>query len=156
MRAKIYQWVGAMMVLCLLACSSKPANLSGTWYLNTEKSRWGSARKPLSVAVTVAHEEPSLEYYGSVVYENEESRPFSFKGAVDGKEYPITRSFGPGRIVIHREGSNSWISVCKSEDGRFAETVRTTVSKRGQVLTRHMSLRGPQGSFLWTEVCEKR
>lgn len=156
MRTQIPPWTGVLMALCLLACSSQPENLSGTWHLNPEKSSWAGARKPLSVVVMVDHQDPSLSYHGTVAYENEESRPFGFIGAIDGKEYPISRSFGPGKIVIHREGSRSWVSLCRSDDGQFEEKVRTILSRSNQVLTRQMTLRGPRGSNSWTEVYEKR
>jgi len=137
-------------------CSAQVADLSGTWRLNIQKSRWGNVQRPFSILVTVEHKEPVLKYSGTMVYSGgEDTRTFAFSGAIDGREYPITRSFGKGKIVIQR--INNWTIEAKfrSDDGQRSEVVRTSLSRDGKVMRRSIRRNGPEGELSWTEVYER-
>jgi hypothetical protein len=131
-------------------------SLSGTWVLDVEKSRWNQARKPISLVLTVEHNEPELKYSGRILYVDEESRPFSFQGAVDGKEYRMNRSFGPGNVVLERENARTFRSTYRSDCGRYTESARTSLSSDGKWLTREIRLETPAGRYNWTEVYERK
>lgn len=152
--------LATIVPLALLVLPALPAqaveSLSGTWVLNVEKSRWNQARKPISLVVTIEHNEPELKYSGRILYADEDSRPFSFEGRIDGNEYPMVRSFGPGKVVLERVNARTIRSVYKSDCGRFIETTRTSLSSDGQTLRRQIRLETPNGRFDWTEVYEKR
>lgn len=137
-------------------CGAQPANLSGSWHLNVEKSKWGSVNKPHSVVLAIEHNEPNLHYHGVVVYANEEDRTFGFSGAFDSKAYPMSRSFGDGEIVLTRIDSVSFDSVFRSADGVTVETTRTTISRDGKTLTRSVKLKSASGTQKWLEVYEKK
>ena len=137
-------------------CSAQIADLSGTWRLNVQKSRWGNLQKPFSILVTVEHKEPLLKYSGTMVYSGgEDTRTFAFSGAIDGKEYPITRSFGKGKVVIQRINNWTTESVFRSDDGQWSETTRTSLSRDGKQMRRTIRRKGPEGELNWTEVYEK-
>jgi hypothetical protein len=150
MRA-VWLWMGAAFLT-----AAPLGNMSGTWHLNVEKSQWGTTKKPHSVVLTLEHKEPFLKYQGTVVYANEDSRDFSFEGAVDGKEYPMVRSYGPGMITLKRVDVFTIESVYKSTDGEVIETTRTTLSMDGKSMTRKYRTRSPEGTKTWTEVYDKR
>lgn len=135
---------------------SAPGDLTGDWHLNVEKSRWGSVSKPVSVVVHIEHREPALSYHGEIVYANEDTRQFGFAGAIDGKQYPLTRSYGEGKVTLKRLDVRTIESVFRSDSGGYTETARTSVSQDGKVLTRHLRLQGPDGVKTWTEVYERR
>lgn len=137
------------------AAFAQLGNMSGDWYLNVEHSRWGQMRKPISVVLHITHHEPYLKYSGEVLYANEDVRDFSFDGAVDGKEHAMTRSFGPGRIIIHRVDLTTILSVMKSDDGQYVETARTSMTQDGKRMTRSLRLQSPEGVKTWTEIYEK-
>ena len=148
----------------LLACfclgpgvsAGQVANLSGNWHLNVAKSRYGSLKKPLSVYVQINHQEPALSYRGEVIYANEDSRDFAFDGAVDGKQYATARSYGVGTVVLRRLDDRTIESVFRSEDGKYVETARTTLSGDGKVMTRTRRVKSPEGSTRLTEVYDRR
>jgi len=142
--------------LCIPVHGDGPADLTGFWVLNVPKSSWGSVRKPLSIFVEIDHKEPNITYSGKITYQDEEARDFHFAGAIDGKEYPMTRSFAAGKVVIRRTGDRALHSVFKSDDGRYAETADTSLSRDGNVLTRRLTLETPAGAQRWTEVYERR
>lgn len=143
--------------LSLGASLAQVANLSGTWDLNVGKSNWGKLQKPLAITVTIEHREPALKYTGTIVYSaGEDTRTFGFEGAIDGKEYPITRSFGSGKIRIRRLDPRTTESVFRSDDGLWEEYARTSISADGKTLRREIRRKGPEGEMRWTEVYDKR
>jgi hypothetical protein len=136
----------AFLSVALAGLAAQPANLTGTWRLNVEKSVWGSRPKPISVTLQIEHKEPALQYSGTVIYTGEEARPFSFTGGIDGRAYEMNRSFGPGTAVLRRLNNHSFESVFTTSDSTFVETTRTTISWSGRVLTRHIELKTAAGT----------
>lgn len=146
----------ACLTMLVGLCAAQPASMSGNWNLNVAKSKWGTASKPVSVVLSIEHNEPSLHYQGTVLYANEDERQFAFSGSFDGKPYPMTRSFGDGMITLSRIDSATVESVFRTGDGKFIETARTSVSRDGRTLTRELRVTSPEGVKKWTEVYEKR
>ena len=147
-----------MIGLLLLAsgvCAAQNANFSGTWHLNLSKSRWGSKPKPVNVVLDIEHKDPALKYKGTVTQSPENTRDFSFEGAIDGKEYPMTSAVGSGVAVLRRVNASTIEMEFRSSDGKSTETTRTFLSSDGKVLTRAISEKSPQGSKTWTEVYER-
>jgi len=150
-------WLGALMVsLAAGVATAQVISLTGTWYLNVEKSQWGSMRKPASEALEIQHREPALQYHGTVTYSNEETRDFAFEGSIDGKEYAMTRSFGTGTITLRRTDPFTIESIFKTTDGAYVENARTIVSRDGKTLTRRLRTQSPEGVKTWTEIWERR
>lgn len=131
------------------------SNFTGTWKLNREKSKYGNLRKPVSVIVTIDHRNPTFSYSGSVVDADGDLRNFEFSGAIDGKQYPASRSYGQGTIVLRWTSSNTFTEVFTSADGRWVETITRSLSRNGRTLTQRTQIRGPDGQVTWTEVYDK-
>lgn len=146
----------AWTALSLAVCAAPVPNLSGTWVLNIEKSRWGKKPKPQSVVVVIEHNEPALKYTGTVVDANGDSRHFTVEGLIDGKEYPVAGDHGEGTIVLRRLNATTTSHELRSNDGRFVETATSRLSLDGKVLTRRLRQRSPEATLSWTEVYEKR
>ncbi len=137
-------------------CAAQPANLSGNWQLNVGRSKWGNVNRPVNIVLTIEHQEPGISYHGSILYANEEQRSFGFQGAIDGKPYPVSRSFGDGEIVLIRVNDRTIESTFRTPDGNYIETARTTISRDGQTLERRLRLVTPEGTRKWTEIYERR
>jgi hypothetical protein len=131
-------------------------NLTGTWQLNPEKSVCVSCKKPLAVVLHIDHREPALTYSGVVTYAAEDSRPFSFAGAIDGKEYPMERSYGMGTAVLRRIDGVTFESVYRSKDGKTVETTRTSIAPNGKTLTRRIQAHSAGVKSSATEIYERR
>ena len=150
-------WLGPVIVcLAVGVCTAQTINLTGTWYLNAEKSQWGTVKKPISVVLEIQHREPALQYRGTVTYSNEDTRDFAFEGAIDGKEYAMTRSFGAGTINLRRMDALTIEATFKTTDGAYIETTRTSLSRDGKTMTRRLRTQSPEGTKTWTEVYERR
>jgi hypothetical protein len=147
--------IPAFLSVALGVCAGQPANISGSWHLNIEKSHWGSKLKPQSVTLVIEHNEPLLRYSGTVTHVNEDTRDFIFEGAIDGKPYSVVGSGGAGTVVLHRVDLNTIESVFRNADGTSIENTRTSVSRDGRLLTRQIRLQTPAGTHTWTEVYER-
>src|SRR6185312_16314046 len=121
----------------LLLWAAVVPNLSGTWKLNVEKSRWGKKEKPVGEIVKIQHDEPTWKYSGTVTLPNSEEKTYSYDGALDGKERPVTTAYGPGKITMKRTNRFTIDSVFRSDDGRFTETASTN-STDGKTMTRRV------------------
>ena len=150
------QSAAAGAVLLAGLCAAQPPNMTGTWHLNVEKSKWGAVNKPHSVVLTIVHNEPQITYHGAVVYANEDDRTFGFSGAFDKKPYPMSRSFGDGEIVLSRLDPYTFESVFRAADGVTVETTKTVISRDGRTMTRQIRLSSQEGTKKWTEVYEKK
>ena len=155
MKSSLRWLVPAYLPIALGLCAQQPGNLTGNWYLNVDKSEWGSAKKLQDVVLHIEHKEPALRYSGSVTYLNEDTRGFTFDGAIDGKAYPMTRSYGSGTVVLRRIDALTFESVFRTNDNAYVENVRSTLSRGGRDLTRRVRLETPQGSTSWTEIYER-
>jgi hypothetical protein len=138
--------------------STQVPNLSGTWRLNVEKSSWGKHPKPTGGTVVIEHQEPAFKYSGTVEVENgtetsDGARSFSFNGAIDGKEYPVTGRAGSAMMTIRRVNPFTLVSELKSSDGTVLETAKTTISADGKRLTREVKA---AKEISWTEVYDRR
>jgi hypothetical protein len=145
----------AFLSFALGVCTGQTADMTGTWQLNLEKSAWGSRPKPISVTLHIEHKEPALKYSGTVMYAGEETRPFSFNGGIDGREYHMDRSFGTGTVVLHRVDPYSFESVFRTKDGSSVETTRTSIAQNRRTLTRRIRLQTAAGTTTSTEVYDR-
>lgn len=131
-------------------------NLAGTWVMDVQKSIWGEMQKPESVVLEIVRRGAEIRYSGLVTYQNQDTRSFTFDGAMDGREYPVMRSYGPGKLVMTRKGIATVESVYTSDSGVYVETVRTVLSADGKHMTRYMNLKYPPGIRTWVEVYNRR
>jgi hypothetical protein len=141
------RWLLAVTFLCTALLAADVADMSGTWVLDVNRSKWHEKQKPNSVRITVEHQEPKLKYQGVATDANDGTRNFSFDGAIDGKEY--------NGVTITRLSPVSTLSVFKPENGTSQE-ITTTVSKDGNHLIRRIQSKGPEGKLIWTEIYDKQ
>ena len=148
----------ALSGLCLacaaiLSAGSPVANLSGTWVLDANQSKWSDHQRPTSVVITIAHQEPTLKYTGEEIKPGEEqAREFSFDGAIDAKSYPVRGPGQEGSMYYKRVDGRTIDSVFTSNDHTVVEQARTSISADGKRLTRELKLREPGRTESWTEV----
>jgi hypothetical protein len=144
------------LALSLGICAAQVADLTGIWKLNVQKSSWGKRAKVVSALVNIEHREPSVKYSGTVVDAQQEMRQFAFEGRIDGKQYPTTTSYGEGKVTLSRVDQRTVRAELRSNDGRSTQSITTTVSRDGRVMTRWFRFKTPDGTVSWTEVYEKQ
>ena len=95
----------ALLVLIAAALAlpaADPYNLSGTWMLDVNKSKWNAKARPNKVVLQIEHSEPKLKYTGTVTDAKDAESTFSFDGAIDKKQYPLKESDGQRNITFSR------------------------------------------------------
>lgn len=139
-----------------LVAAADVANMSGTWKLNLEKSKFEKSA-PLSVLLKIEHNEPSFKYSGTV-QRDQTAQPdtFEYSGAIDEKIHPVTENGKSGRTIkFARKSANtiqSW-----SSDATMEEHAETTISADGKTLTRNMHVKQSNGlKRQWVEVYDKQ
>jgi hypothetical protein len=132
------------------------ANMSGTWILSAERSRFGNNPHPSNVALSVQHNEPALKYTGTVNHANEgHIIDFNFDGAIDGKEYTIKEDRGDRKTTFKRVSDRVVESHSKWIDGELKSTI--TLSSDGRTLERRMEFKDREGKKRdWVEIYEKK
>jgi hypothetical protein len=135
---------------------AEAANMSGTWALNIERSRFGDNPHPSNVVLTIQHNEPALKYSGTVNHPNEgHIIDFQFDGAIDGKTYTVKEDRGDRQTVFRRVNDRAVESDSKWTDGELKS--RITISQDGRTLERRMEFRDRAGKKRnWTEIYEKK
>ena len=91
MHAKTRVAVSFFVTVCLLIAAAPISNMTGSWHLDVDKSKWGKKKKPQSVDVNIEHNEPALKYSGNVVDTDEASHRFEYVGAVDDRRVDADR-----------------------------------------------------------------
>src|SRR2546425_8806189 len=142
--------MGCALWFAIMVASAQVSDLSGTWALNVQQSRWGKHPQPTSGIVVIEHHEPALKYSGTVQVQHgtetaDTNNTFSFNGAIDGKEYPVRGTAGTMRMTIRRVNPTTTLSDLKAGDGTVVERAKTTVSADGKRLTREVRATGPAG-----------
>ena len=153
----MFRWWCALALASAAVCTAAgPASFSGNWRLNTERSSWGTRPKPHSVTLDIEHKEPAITYSGVVIYSGEDARPFTFSGVIDGKPYPMERSFGAGTAIVRRIDSLAIESVFRTPDGRYVETARTWITADGKTLFRRIRFAADGAVSVSTEVYSRQ
>jgi hypothetical protein len=138
------RWLFVVAAMGASLLASDVANMSGTWILDVQKSKWNQKPPPQSVRITIEHNEPKLKYEGTTTDANDVTKKFAFDGAIDGKDY--------NGITVSRLTPYTTTSTEKSEDGKYQEVTTTTVTKNGSHLVRRVQATGPDGKQTWTEL----
>lgn len=144
-------------VLFLAAASTgfaaeKP-NFTGHWVLNVDKSSFGKLKKPVSVTLDSKQDGNMLQ---SQTTTNDEQGHRTVEGQwfLDGKEHPVQIG-GTGKQKTYWQG-NTLVNVQRSDDGKFEQTVRLSLSADGKTCTQKFSSKDPNGNTSGTWIWEKK
>ena len=144
-------WLCSMSMLALLVLGgsvvvAQPSGsgiMTGTWKLNVAKSNFGGGSKLLAMTVKVTSDTADLiQFSVDQTLENGFAVSYSFKGAADGKEYPIV---GSSSVYSYTEEPGVVHETQKDADGTVTKG-NFTVSANGKVGTWNYTVTNPDGS----------
>jgi hypothetical protein len=139
-----------------LAAAAAPADFSGDWKLNIERSDFGGMPPPTSVTQKVTHEEPSLKIL------SQQSGTFGdvtadFAFTTDGKECENKVMDMVIKSTVKWDGSVLVIdSTMDIQGSPMTLTDRWTLSPDGKELTIDRQATGPMGSGGGKMIFEKQ
>jgi len=129
----------------IMAQAAGQGIMFGTWTLNVTKCNFGGGPKLMAMTVKVASDTPQLiQYTVDQTTESGFAVTYGFKGAPDGKDYPLT---GSSSIYSYTEEPGVVHETQKDTDGTLTKG-DFTVSANGKVGTWNYTITNPDGSTL--------
>ena len=121
-------------VLALFVVTTAADQLSGTWKMNAEKSKYspGPPTKSLTVVVVSDENNYKVEATGT----DGEGKPINvqYSAKFDGKDYPATGIANADTVSVKRIDANT-VEVMQKKDGKVVMTVTSKLSNDGKTRT---------------------
>lgn len=129
----------------LLAQATSQGILFGTWKLNVAKSDFGAGNKLMAMTINVTSDTPDLiQFSVNQTTADGFDVTYSYKGAADGKEYPI---IGSSSVYSYTEEPGVVHETQKDSDGTVTQG-DFTLSLKGKVGTWLYTITNPDGSVV--------
>jgi hypothetical protein len=129
----------------LLGQAADQGIMFGNWKLNVAKSSFGGGPKLMEMTVKVISDTPQLiQFAVDQTLASGFAVSYSFKGAADGKEYPIINS---SSIFSYTEEPGVVHETQKDPDGTITKG-DFTVSAKGKVGTWNYTITSPDGTVV--------
>jgi hypothetical protein len=117
---------------------------SGTWKMNSAKSKYSPGPAPKSITVKVDADENGMKVVSDGTDAEGNPTHIEFNAKFDGKDYPITGVPNADTISAERIDASTLQTTTKKA-GQVVMTVRSTVSKDGKTRTSTFKGIDPQG-----------
>lgn len=149
MSGSILRFLGSVLFVSLglttLSAQTSQGLLFGQWKLNVAKSDFGEGPKLMAMLLKVTSDTAdSIQYEVNATAGNGFAFSYSFKGAPDGKEYPI---IGSASVYSYTEGPGVVHEIQKDTDGTITKG-DLTVSANGKVGTWDYVITNPDGTVV--------
>ena len=135
----------ALAPSALLAQAAAQGILFGNWKLNLVRSNFGGGFKPMAMVLKVTSDTPDIiQYTMNLTTPGGLFVSYSFKGAPDGKEYPLT---GSSSVYSYTQEPGVVHETQKDSDGTITRG-DFTVSAKGKVGTWIYTITNPDGTVV--------
>ena len=135
--------------------NGKP-NFTGEWNLNVGKSSFGKMPKPQSMTLKAAQKGEVL-HSEQTTYDMQGSKSLEGDWFLDAKQHPVDpKARGNKQTQMSRWEGNTLLAERHSEDGRYRETIRMTLSGDGKTATEHVSVKSPDGNNSSTLIWDRK
>jgi hypothetical protein len=126
----------AMLIaaLTLFVATAAADQLSGTWKMNPEKSKYSPGPAPKDLTVVVESDDNNYKLDATGTDADGKPTHAQYSAKFDGKDYPATGIPNTDAVSVKRIDANTVESVQK-KDGKVMMTVTTKVSKDGKTRT---------------------
>ena len=117
---------------------------SGTWKLNTAKTKYSPGPAPQSMTLKVESDATSYKLIADGVDGTGKSMHVEYSGKFDGKDYPSVGSPYGDTVSLKRIDANT-VEVTNKKDGQATVTVTSVISKDGKTRTSTFKGKSPEG-----------
>jgi hypothetical protein len=126
----------AMLIaaLTLFVATAAADQLSGTWKMNPEKSKYSPGPAPKDLTVVVESDDNNYKLDATGTDADGKPTHAQYSAKFDGKDYPATGIPNTDAVSVKRIDANTVESVQK-KDGKVMMTVTTKVFKDGKTRT---------------------
>jgi hypothetical protein len=129
-----FAMVTLLTALTLFVSTAGADQLSGTWNLNAEKSKYSPGPPTKSLTVVVESDENNYKIEATGTDGDGKPIHVQYSAKFDGKDYPATGIPNADTVSVKRIDANT-IETLQKKDGKIVMTITTKVSKDGKTRT---------------------
>ena len=120
--------------LTLVVAAAAADQLSGTWKMNAEKSKYSPGPAPKSLTVVVESDENSYKLEATGTDGDGKPLHVQYTAKFDGKDHPATGIADADSVSVRRIDANT-VETLQKKDGKVVMTITSTTSKNGKTRT---------------------
>src|SRR5262249_42193051 len=139
-------WAITMVItaLMLTVTTAVADQLSGTWKMNPEKSKYSPGPAPKDLTVVVESDENNYKLDATGTDGDGKPMHVQYSAKFDGKDHPATGIANADAVSLKRIDAST-IETLQKKDGKVVMTVTTNVSKDGKTRTSTWQGRSAEG-----------
>jgi hypothetical protein len=133
---RLFAWAIAILMTALTVNVTIAAadQLSGTWKINSGKSKYSPGPAPKDLTVVVESDENNYKLEATGTDGDGKPTHVQYSAKFDGKDYPATGVANADAVSVKRIDANT-IETLQKKDGKVVMTITTKVSKDGKTRT---------------------
>ena len=120
--------------LTLVVAAAAADQLSGTWKMNAEKSKYSPGPAPKSLTVVVESDENNYKLEATGTDGDGKPLHVQYTAKFDGKDHPATGIADADSVSVRRIDANT-VETLQKKDGKVVMTITSTMSKDGKTRT---------------------
>jgi len=120
--------------LALFVTTTAADQLSGTWKINSAKSKYSPGPPPQSLTVVVESDENNYKVEATGIDGEGKPTHVQYSAKFDGKDYPVAGAANADTVSVKRIDANT-VETKQKKDGKVVMTVTTKVSNDGKTRT---------------------
>jgi hypothetical protein len=133
-----------LLTLGVLAQTVGKPDLSGTWQLDLQRTRFGDALQPKSLTIQIDHHEPQIQIVTVTTTEGGEVRE-AMELTTDGKPHGLISQGRECRSAAHWDDWNGTRLVVDLECAANSRSRRFALGTKGRILTTVLTTKDPSG-----------
>jgi hypothetical protein len=133
---RLFGCAATMLVsaLTLFVAAAAADQLSGTWKMNAEKSKYSPGPAPKSLTVVVESDDNNYKMEATGTDSDGKPLHVQYGAKFDGKDHPATGIANADSVSIRRIDANT-VETLQKKDGKVVMTITSTTSKDGKTRT---------------------
>ena len=150
---RLFGYAAAMLVtwVTLFVATAAADQLSGTWKMNPEKSKYSPGPAPKDLTVVVESDENNYKLDANGTDGDGKPIHVQYSAKFDGKDYSVTGIANADAVSLKRIDANT-IETLQNKDGKVVMTITTTVAKDGKTRTSTYRGKNAQGKDVYNVV----
>lgn len=132
----VVTWTIVMIVaaLTLFVAAAAADQLSGTWKMNAEKSKYSPGPPPKDLRVVVEADDNNYKIDATGTDADGKPIHVQYSAKFDGKDYPATGVANADTVSVKRIDAST-VETVQKKDGKVMMTITTKVSTDGKTRT---------------------
>ena len=126
--------VTLVTALALFVATAAADQLSGTWKMNAEKSKYSPGPAPKSLTVVIESDDTTYKIEATGTDADSKPTHVQYSAKFDGKDYPATGIGNADSVSVKRVDANT-VETLQKKGGKVVMTITSTMSRDGKTRT---------------------